>query len=141
MRGIAFSRTLLILAFGRIVIFFIYRHPCKVARDFTYHDFHCLGALPLPKIYKVPCRLGCAVFFHTRPTYAHMDPPGGLVYVLPEPDLVGHNALKRHWTLQKMKGLHDIMVNIIIKGKGKHPYIDNDIVVETGSKVRIVSFS
>ena len=38
-------------------------------------------------------RVGCMVLLHTRPTYAHMSSPGGLIYVPYRPGLVGHNVL------------------------------------------------
>ena len=52
---------------------------------------------------------------HTRLTHAHMDPPNGLEYVLPRPDLVGLNALTRFSNAIKGKNLHDILVNINTK--------------------------
>ena len=54
------------------------------------------------------------VLLHTRPMYAYMDPLGGLVYVPPGPDLVGHNVIHvaRHHRIEK--GPNDIMANINI---------------------------
>ena len=52
------------------------------------------------------------VLLHTRPMYAYMDPPGGLVYIPSGPDLVEHNVshVARHHRTEK--GPHDIMANI-----------------------------
>ena len=33
------------------------------------------------ELFSVSDRVGCVLLLHTQPTHAHMDPPGGLVYI------------------------------------------------------------
>ena len=70
--------------------------------------FHSLGR------FSIPGRVGCVVLLHTWPMYVYMNPPGGLLYVPPGPDLVGHNVLHVAGHHRTEKGPLDIMANINI---------------------------